>query len=56
MISTVDQHNTPHNSVVVYQSDGEDLYIQTGANTLKARNIMQNNKRTLQVGLNYEKK
>ncbi|TXT65926.1 MAG: hypothetical protein BAJALOKI3v1_60065 [Promethearchaeota archaeon] len=39
MISTGDEHTRPHSSVVVYQSDGEDLYIQTGARTLKARNI-----------------
>lgn len=43
IISTVDKYNNPHSCVVVYQSDGEDIYIQTGASTLKAKNIKYNN-------------
>ena len=36
IISTVDEKNHPHSSVVVYQSDGEVLIFQTGMNTIKA--------------------
>jgi len=44
VLSTVDNKNIPHSSVVVYQSDGNNIYCITGKNTLKARNIRQNNK------------
>ena len=43
VIGTVDEENQPHSSVVVYQSDGHDLYFQTGSKTLKAKNIKYNN-------------
>ena len=43
VLSTVDKENKPHSSVVVYQSDGKVIYVQTGKNTLKARNIEVNN-------------
>ena len=43
VISTVDEKNHPHSSVVVYQSDGEILIFQTGTHTLKAKSIQHNN-------------
>ncbi|TFF98397.1 MAG: pyridoxamine 5'-phosphate oxidase family protein [Promethearchaeota archaeon] len=49
VISTVDEKNQPHSSVVIYQSDGEDLYIQTGSKTLKAKNIKRNNKVSITI-------
>jgi uncharacterized pyridoxamine 5'-phosphate oxidase family protein len=42
VLSTVDENSKPHSSVVVYQSDGKLIYIQTGKETLKARNIKLN--------------
>ena len=44
VISTVDEKNQPHSSVVVYQSDGDIIIFQTGINTTKARSIQNNNK------------
>lgn len=44
VLSTVDKEGQPHSSVVMYQSDGYDIYFETGENTLKARNIRVNNK------------
>ncbi len=44
VLSTSDNNNVPHSSVVVYQSDGYVLYCMTGSNTLKARNIRSNSK------------
>ena len=44
VLSTVDKEEQPHSSVVMYQSDGYDLYFETGENSLKARNIRVNNK------------
>lgn len=44
VLSTVGEQEQPHSSVVVYQSDGYDLYIQTGENTLKTKTIRKNNK------------
>ena len=43
VISTVDEKNHPHSSVVVYQSDGEILIFQTGIHTIKAKSIQYNN-------------
>lgn len=42
VISTVDEKNRPHSSVVVYQSDGDILICQTGIDTVKARSIKKN--------------
>jgi hypothetical protein len=42
VISTVDEKNHPHSSVVVYQSDGEILIFQTGIHTIKAKSIQHN--------------
>ena len=44
VLATADEKNQPQSSVVVYQSDGDVLYVQTGIETLKARNIKRNNK------------
>lgn len=44
VLSTVDKEEQPHSSVVMYQSDGYDIYFETGENTLKARNLRFNNK------------
>ncbi|MFX1329096.1 MAG: pyridoxamine 5'-phosphate oxidase family protein [Promethearchaeota archaeon] len=44
VLGTVDNEQQPHSSVVMYQSDGYDIYFETGENTLKARNIRVNNK------------
>lgn len=49
VLGTVDIQNQPHSSVVVYQSDGEDLYIQTGSKTLKAKNIKQNKRVSITI-------
>ncbi|MFX1488202.1 MAG: pyridoxamine 5'-phosphate oxidase family protein [Promethearchaeota archaeon] len=43
VLTTLDE-DTPYSSVMVYQSDGETIICQTGINTLKARNIRNNNK------------
>lgn len=43
VISTVDEKNQPHSSVVVYQSDGDILIFQTGIDTIKAKSIKSNN-------------
>ena len=44
VLSTVNEKKQPQSSVVVYQSDGENIYIQTGKITIKAKNSMKNNK------------
>ena len=44
VLSTVNEKQQPQSSLVVYQSDGQDLYVQTGKITLKAKNIVKNNK------------
>ncbi|MFW9825341.1 MAG: pyridoxamine 5'-phosphate oxidase family protein [Candidatus Thorarchaeota archaeon] len=44
VIGTVGKEQQPHSSVVMYQSDGYDIYFETGENTLKARDIRDNNK------------
>lgn len=43
VLSTVNKNMQPHSCVVVYQSDGESIFIQTGKTTVKAKNIMKNN-------------
>lgn len=49
VLGTVDHKNIPHSSVVVYQSDGYTIYCMTGKNTLKARNIMDNNRVSITI-------
>ncbi len=49
VLSTVDDTNQPHSSVVVYQSDGNKIYIQTGETTIKARNIKNNTKVSITI-------
>jgi len=44
VLSTVNDRQQPQSSLVIYQSDGQDLYVQTGMITLKAKNILKNNK------------
>jgi hypothetical protein len=44
VLATVNEKQQPQSSLVIYQSDGQDLYIQTGKITVKAKNIMKNNK------------
>ena len=44
VLATVNDRQQPQSSLVMYQSDGRDLYIQTGKITVKAKNIMKNNK------------
>jgi nitroimidazol reductase NimA-like FMN-containing flavoprotein (pyridoxamine 5'-phosphate oxidase superfamily) len=49
VLSTIDDKNIPHSSVVVYQSDGYMIYCMTGKNTLKTRNIRANNKVSITI-------
>ncbi|MFX0138522.1 MAG: pyridoxamine 5'-phosphate oxidase family protein [Candidatus Hodarchaeota archaeon] len=44
VLSTVDDEGQPHSSVVMYQSDGYDIYFETGENALKTRSIRDNNR------------
>lgn len=44
VLSTVDEEGQPHSSVVMYQSDGYDIYFETGEDTLKAKNVRNNHK------------
>ena len=49
VLSTVDENNVSHSSVVVYQSDGKKIYLMTGKNTIKARDIRINNKVSITI-------
>ena len=49
VLSTVDGDNQSHSSVVVYQSDGNVLYVSTGKNTLKVKNIQSNSKVSITI-------
>ena len=49
VLSTVDDNNQPHSSVVVYQSDGNVMYITTGIKTLKVKDIQRNNKVSITI-------
>ncbi|NVM19334.1 MAG: pyridoxamine 5'-phosphate oxidase family protein [Candidatus Lokiarchaeota archaeon] len=49
VLATVDEHNIPYSSVMVYQSDGETIICQTGIDTLKANNIRKNNKAAITI-------
>ncbi len=44
VLSTASEKGQPQSSVVVYQSDGQVIYIMTGENTIKVNNIKRNNK------------
>lgn len=44
VLATVNDKQQPQSSLVVYQSDGKDLFIQTGKITVKAKNILKNSK------------
>ena len=44
VLSTVNEKNQPHSSVIMYQSDGNVLYFMTGLNTLKSKDMQKNNK------------
>lgn len=44
VLSTVGKEEQPHSSIIMYQSDGYDIYFETSENSLKARNIRDNNK------------
>jgi hypothetical protein len=43
VLSTVNKKGNPQSSVVVYESDGYALYFTTGKNTLKGKNMRNNN-------------
>jgi hypothetical protein len=49
VLSTVDKENKPHSSVVVYQSDGKVIFIQTGNDTIKAKDIELNEKVSITI-------
>ncbi|MHA1671301.1 MAG: pyridoxamine 5'-phosphate oxidase family protein [Promethearchaeota archaeon] len=49
VISTIDEKNQPHSSVVVYQSDGDIIIFQTGINTIKAKSIRKSNKVSITI-------
>jgi len=42
VLSTVNEKNQPQSCVVIYQSDGHNIFVQTGTETLKANNIRKN--------------
>ncbi|MHA1116193.1 MAG: pyridoxamine 5'-phosphate oxidase family protein [Candidatus Heimdallarchaeaceae archaeon] len=42
VISTVGKNNLPQSSVVMYKSDGKEIYFVAGKNALKTRNIRHN--------------
>lgn len=44
VLSTANKEGAPQSSVMMYASDGYDIYIPTGKDTLKARNIQGNRK------------
>ena len=43
VLSTVNNRNQPQSSVVMYQSNGHEIFVQTGMSTQKAKNIRKNN-------------
>jgi len=43
-LSTTSPRGVPQGSVVVYASDGHGIYVLTGRNTVKARNITSNHR------------
>lgn len=49
VLATADENNQPHCSVVVYQSDGNVIYFQTGPTALKTKHIQQNNKISITI-------
>jgi len=49
ILSTTNKNMQPQSSLVIYQSDGKDIYIQTGKITVKAKNIMKNDKVSITI-------
>lgn len=49
VLSTANEKLQPQSSLVIYQSDGKDIYIHTGKVTVKAKNIMKNNKVSITI-------
>lgn len=49
VLSTVDDKHQPHSAVVVYQSDGRVLYVTTGVNTRKVKDIQKNKKVSITI-------
>lgn len=49
VLATADDKNQPHGSVVVYQSDGNVIYVTTGVNTQKVKDIKKNNKVSITI-------
>jgi len=43
-LSTTSQKGVPQSSVVVYASDGHVIYVLTGKDTVKIRNIKKDNR------------
>ena len=43
VLSTANEKGNPQSSVIMYESDGNAIYFTTGKNTLKAKNIRNNN-------------
>ena len=43
-LSTVNEKNQAHRSVIVYQSNGQIIYVQIGSTTIKVKDILRNNK------------
>lgn len=41
-LSTVNREGVPQNSLVMYMSDGNIVYVHTGKDTLKVKNIQKN--------------
>ncbi|MCG3216621.1 MAG: pyridoxamine 5'-phosphate oxidase family protein [Candidatus Heimdallarchaeota archaeon] len=42
VLSTANEKGHPQSSVIMYESDGNNIYFTTGKNTLKSRNIRKN--------------
>jgi hypothetical protein len=42
VLATVNKKGIPQSSVVMYASDGKTIYVSTGKNSLKVKNIKQN--------------
>ena len=54
-LSTASQKGMPQSSLVVYASDGYIIYILTGKNTVKIRNILKNPKVSVTMTLSPAK-
>ncbi|MHA1868247.1 MAG: pyridoxamine 5'-phosphate oxidase family protein [Candidatus Heimdallarchaeaceae archaeon] len=51
VISTISKNNLPQSSVVMYKSDGKEIYFVTGKNTLKTKNIQFNDNVSITIPL-----